>query len=154
MLTASAGFDINSNHATGLSQTFRGYLKDRGHLLSTTTDGVYPKYDKWLLETQAARGVLTDNLSNVLSGYASLSYILDYVYTFNANIGIDASNKFGSKVNNKLLPAWSLSARWDIKRDLLENWGWVNGLNWRASFGYTGNMTAEASPNMVIKQGT
>ena len=153
LLTASAGFDINSNHATGLSQTFRGYLKDRGHLLSTTTDGVYPKYDKWLLETQAARGVLTDNLSNVLSGYASLSYILDNVYTFNANIGIDASNKFGSKVNNKLLPAWSLSARWDIKRDLLENWGWVNGLNWRASFGYTGNMTAEASPNMVIKQG-
>lgn len=153
VITAAAGMEASSTTYTGLSQTHRGYLKDRGMLITTFTPGTYPHFEKWLVETQQARGVLKDQLTNSVSGYATVSYSYKNMYVLNANMRIDASNKFGSRVNDKLLPVWSVSARWNIKEDLFEYWNWVSDFSWRASFGYQGNMLDSESPELIIKKG-
>lgn len=152
-ISATLGGEINSQENSGFSQTIRGYLKDRGKLISTISPGTYTEFEKWLLNTQAARGVLTGKLTNMASAYASLSYSLRNLYIFNVNARIDASNKFGSRANDKLLPVWSVSARWNIKDDLFASWNWIDNISWRASFGYQGNMLDTETPELIIKKG-
>ena len=65
---------------------------------------------------------------------------------------MDASNKFGSQSNDKMLPVWSISGRWNIAQDLCPNTTWINDLNLRASFGYQGNML-DMGPELVIEKG-
>jgi tonB-linked outer membrane protein, susC/ragA family len=153
MITASVGGELSSTKYTGIKQTHRGYLKDRGMLISTFDAGSYPDLEKWLVSTADARGILKDQLTNSVSGYATVSYSYMNKYILNANMRIDASNKFGSRANDKLLPVWSVSARWNMKEDLMPHWTWVNTLSWRASFGYQGNMLDSESPELIIKKG-
>lgn len=64
-----------------------------------------------------------------------------------------ASNKFGSRSNEKLLPVWSVSGTWDMKANLLKNVHWIDVLSPRASFGYQGNMLDSQTPELIIKKG-
>ena len=153
MITAAAGLELSSTRYKGFSQTHRGYLKERGMQISTATAGVYPEFEEWLLGTQEARGVLKDELTNSLGGYATVSYSYQNLYVLNANIRFDASNKFGSQTNDRLLPVWSVSARWNAKEDIIAHWNWVNNLSVRASFGYQGNMLDSETPELIIRKG-
>ena len=58
----------------------------------------------------------------------------------------------GEQSNDKMLPVWSVSGRWNIAEDLFSNVAWVNDLNMRASFGYQGNMLG-IGPELVIEKG-
>ena len=79
----------------------------------------YPYFEEWKGSDPKALGVWTDKLTNVASTFATFSYTYNNLYTLNANIRLDASNRFGSRANEKLAPIWSVSARWNIKDDLL-----------------------------------
>ena len=72
---------------------------------------------------------------------------------FNINGRIDGSNSFGDRSNDKFLPIWSLSGRWNIKENILKNVNWVNNLSLRASYGFQGNMLAQESPRLIIQRG-
>lgn len=72
---------------------------------------------------------------------------------FNINGRADASNAFGDRSNDKLNPIWSLSARWNMKENILKNVNWIDVLSIRGSFGYQGNMLANETPELIIKQG-
>ncbi len=154
LLTVSLGGELSSTQYTGLSQTHRCYLPDRGKLISPVDKlSEYPKFLEWLSTNPLARGVLKDQLTNMVSGYGTLSYSFDNRYIFNVNMRIDASNKFGDQANKKLLPIWSTSARWNVKEDILQNANWVDDLALRFSFGYQGNMLSTESPELIIKKG-
>lgn len=84
--------------------------------------------------------------------YFSAFYNYKNLYSFNFNTRMDASNKFGEQSNDKMLPVWSVSGRWNIAEDLFSNVAWVNDLNMRASFGYQGNMLG-IGPELVIEKG-
>lgn len=79
-------------------------------------------------------------------------YSFDNKYIFNANMRVDASNKFGDQSNKRLLPIWSLSGRWNIKEDILKNANWIDDVALRVSFGYQGNMLDDQSPELIIKK--
>lgn len=87
------------------------------------------------------------------SAYLTVSYTYDNRYTFNFNTRMDGSNQFGSRANEKLLPIWSVSGRWDIKKDLLENSNFVNSLALKLSYGHQGNMLDNQTSKMIIKKG-
>ena len=153
LITAALGGELSSTRYKGFDQTHRGYLKERGMLISTATHEVYPDFENWLVSNQSARGVLTDELTNKVAGYATVSYSYQNLYVVNANIRFDASNKFGSQANKRLLPVWSVSGRWNIKEDIIAHWNWVNNLSLRASFGYQGNMLDSETPELIIQKG-
>ena len=153
MINAAVGGELSHTTYKGFDQTHRGYLKERGMQISTFDEKVYPDFANWLATTQEARGVLSDELTNKVSGYATVSYSYQDLYVLNANVRFDASNKFGSQANKKILPVWSVSARWNAKEDIIAHWNWVNNLAVRASFGYQGNMLDSETPELIIEKG-
>lgn len=153
-LTISAIGDLNSARYSGLKITRRGYYPDRGMIFDiiNPTDVTYPAYNKWLLERPEARGVLKDNLTNQVGLIGTISYVYKDSYILNANARVDASNKFGDKSNERLLPIWSVSGRWNMHENILKNATKVNTLALKLSFGYQGNMSAQDSPRLVIEK--
>ena len=97
-------------------------------------------------------GVMKDNLTNLVGLVGSFVYSYKNSYIFNVNGRIDFSNKFGDASNDKLLPIWSVSGRWNMHENVLENVGWIDMLALKMSFGYQGNMSALDSPRLNIKK--
>ncbi|MBC5622849.1 MULTISPECIES: SusC/RagA family TonB-linked outer membrane protein [Butyricimonas] len=153
MIVAAVGGEMSSNKYKGLEQTYRGFLKERGLQMAEIDLKKYVKYAEWL-QTAEAKGIRTDQLTNMISGYFTLSYSYKDYYTLNFNTRVDASNKFGSRANDKFLPIWSVSGRLNLKEAFMERANWVNTLALRASFGYQGNMLDSETVETVIKRGT
>ena len=153
LVSFSAGWEASSAKYTGINKTYRCYLPDRGLKISAVNYEDYPAYARWLSSDDNALGILKNNLTNKVSGYGSLMYSYKDLYILNANMRVDFSNKFGSKANDKILPVWSLSARWNAKEDVLTDISWVNSLALRASFGYQGNVVTSESPQLIVKKG-
>ena len=151
-ITSSVGGEISSNQYYSLDQTYRGYLKERGKKMAQVTLTQYPYFAEWLGTNRNALGIWADKLTNIASAYATLSYTYNNLYSVNANVRIDGSNRFGSRANEKLAPIWSFSARWDIKNDLLQSSTWVDNLALKGSFGYQGNMLENQSSKMIIER--
>ncbi|MDE6451929.1 MAG: TonB-dependent receptor, partial [Odoribacter sp.] len=73
-------------------------------------------------------------------------------FTLNVNGRTDASNKFGSRSNERLLPVWSASGMWNIRETFLMETSWVSDFRLRLSYGMQGNMLDGQTPNMLITQ--
>lgn len=95
---------------------------------------------------------MTDNLTNMLSGYATLSYSYMNYFTINVNSRVDGSNKFGDKSNDKFLPIWSASGAYNLSEHEILQRDWIDYITLKVSFGYQGNMLDDQSPIMLIKK--
>ncbi len=153
LVAVAAGAELTSTHYTGMKQIHRCYLPDRGMSISKVSISQYPAFGSWLATDPNARGILTDQLTNKVGTYATVSYTYDNRYTLNANMRVDASNKFGSQSNKRMLPIWSTSARWNMKGDIFKHIKWVDDVSLRASFGYQGNMPDNETPELIIRKG-
>lgn len=146
------GTEASSNAYKGIATVRRGYLPDRGKTYAPVDPLAFPAYAVWANSTNV--DVVTDRLTNLLSGYFSTSYTFNNKYILNFNARSDFSNKFGSRSREQFLPTWSVSGRWDIAEDLFKNSQQVNMLALRASYGYQGNMLDNQTPELIIKQGS
>ena len=152
MFSAMGGFEMNgSNTRTNTDQIY-GYMKDRGMQIVSGIDlEAFPAYRDWLNENHRSR---RHGINHELSGYITLGYSYKQHFTLNANARTDASNAFGSRANEKLLPIWSVSGMWNAKQNLLKNVKWISNFALRASYGLQGNMQEDQSPNLIIQQGS
>ena len=149
-VNASVGYEVSSRKYKGNSSTMRGYYKDRGKQFSITTLNDYPAFKAWLEAN--AYPTISDNLTNLLSAYATVSYSYQSFFTLNGNVRFDGSNKFGDQSNDKLLPIWSISGNYTISEHEWLQRNWIDYIMLKASFGYQGNMLEGQSPTMIIKQ--
>mgnify|MGYP000021187753 CR=1 FL=1 len=124
--------------------------KNRGKQFSITTLNDYPAFKAWLEAN--AYPTISDNLTNLLSAYATVSYSYQSFFTLNGNVRFDGSNKFGDQSNDKLLPIWSISGNYTISEHEWLQRNWIDYIMLKASFGYQGNMLEGQSPTMIIKQ--
>ena len=152
-LTAFVGGEINSSKYEGWEQIFRGGLSENGELIELIDRESNEDYRRWWMATPEAQGVAKHQVTNMVSIYGSLSYSWRDLYILNANMRVDASNKFGKVANRKMLPIWSVSGRWDIKNTLFHYWTPLTDCALRASFGYQGNMLDSETTELVLLQG-
>lgn len=151
-ISASGGFEMNGNVSKSISDENRGFVRDRGLQFVDKIDlEDYPLYKEWI--NQNHRG-LSHGISHQISGYLTLSYSFRQDFSVNVNGRFDASNKFGSRSNEKFLPIWSASAMWNLKENVLKEMEAVSEVRLRASFGVQGNMLEDQSPNLIIRNGT
>ena len=153
MLSVDVGGELNSSKYTGFAKTIRCYLPDRGLSVNQVDKDIWWGYADWLTTDANALGKLKDNTSNKVGMYGSLTYSFRNTYIFNVNARLDFSNEFGKLTNDKILPIWSVSGRWNLKENVFANINWVNNVALRASFGYQGNITNEATPELIIQKG-
>ena len=150
-INSTVGTEIRSTHYEGLTSIQRGYLPDRGKNFVHIDPTAFPAYKDWLVRNP---DVLTDRLTNVLSYYGTVTYSYDDRYSINGNIRTDGSNKFGQDPDNRFLPVWSTSARWNIHNEEIFSGNMdVNLMALRLSYGVQGNVSPDQTPNLIIKQG-
>ena len=111
----------------------------------------YKGYRGWLAAN--SRATITDQLTNLASAYFTITYTYDNRYTINFNTRMAGYNQFGSRSNEKLLPIWSVSGRWDIARDFFRDNANVNELSLKLSYGKQGNMLDNQTSRMIIAKG-
>ncbi|MBR1668584.1 MAG: SusC/RagA family TonB-linked outer membrane protein [Bacteroidaceae bacterium] len=151
LINFSLGGEASSTLYKGYDRTDRGYYPDRGETFVINVPTTYTNYYSWLSGNVPT---ITDQKTNLLSAYATLSYTFKDLFTLNANTRYDGSNKFGSRSNEKLLPIWSVSGNANMKSITNMNADWVDYLTLKASYGEQGNMLDDQTPVMVIKKGT
>ena len=110
-INASVGMETNSTKYDAYKNITRGYDPERGKQFIVVDPTVYTSYANWMSENVP---VVTDNLSNMLSWYGSISYSYGNWFTVNANVRYDGSNQFGERSNDKLLPIWSASFNYNV----------------------------------------
>lgn len=151
-IAASIGVEANQTLYKGFNKVERGYYPDRGMTFVSGIDlDKYPLYKAWLSKNIPT---MTDEKTNMISGYISVSYNYDRLVFLNANARIDGSNNFGDRANDKLLPIWSVSASFDVARlNAIRRLTWIDQFTVKGSFGYQGNMLNTETPVMIIKKG-
>lgn len=150
---ASIGYELSSSTYNGTASTERGYYKDRGMTfaeLKREDYSTYPDYFGWVMTN---RPKYTQSLTNTMSAYLTLTYSYKDRYIFNVNTRADWSNAFGSRSNEKLLPVWSFSGRWNMTNDIVKNVSWINNLALRVSYGIQGNMQNDQPTRLIINKG-
>lgn len=149
-VVVNMGVETSSTSYKSLYSKQRGYYMERGRSFISGIDlDKYPLYKKWVSSNKPS---IIDNLSNLLSIYASISYSYNNIIVLNANARIDGSNKFGSRSNEKLLPIWSISSSYNIYEHLGLSTKYVDYISIKTSYGYQGNMLDGQSPEMIIKK--
>lgn len=154
-MNIALGGEISSNKYTNFSLIERGYFEDRGRTFAQFTSSMlkseeYSNYLNWLASNSPS---ISDNLTNMISAYLTVTYSYDDRYVLNFNTRMDGSNQFGSRSNEKLLPIWSVSGRWNLKKDFWENSNSVNELALKFSYGKQGNMLNNQTSRMIITKG-
>ena len=152
LLSASLGYEMNVSNTDGFSENTRGFFKSRGlKYVNMTAEEMnrFPKYASWMAHNHPT---LRADKTHRLSGYAIFSYSYGSLFSLSANTRFDASNKFGSRSNEKFLPVWSASGMLNLKSLLLRQYDAVSDLRLRTSFGKTGNMVDNQTPNLLLRQ--
>ena len=152
LLSASLGYEMNVSNTDGFSENTRGFFKSRGlKYVNMTAEEMnrFPKYASWVAHNHPT---LRADKTHRLSGYAIFSYSYGSLFSLSANTRFDASNKFGSRSNEKFLPVWSASGMLNLKSLLLRQYDAVRDLRLRTSFGKTGNMVDNQTPNLLLRQ--
>ena len=110
MMMLMGGFELNGNTTRQISDENRGFVKDRGLQFIDELQNLddYPWYKDWLNQNHRS---IAHGISHQISGYFVLSYSYQNHFTLNVNGRFDASNKFGSRSNERFLPVWSVSGK-------------------------------------------
>lgn len=154
LLSSSIGYEMNAARTNGYSENTRGYFKNRGmkYVIMTPEEmEKFPHYASWVAANHPR---LTADKNNRLSSYMILSYSYGNLASFSANGRFDASNKFGSRSNEKFLPVWSMSGMLNIKELFFKYNRSLSDGRLRTSFGKTGNMVDNQTPNLLLRQGS
>ncbi|WP_303032938.1 SusC/RagA family TonB-linked outer membrane protein [Bacteroides acidifaciens] len=154
LITATLGYEASAYRSNAIADETRGLYQKRG-MQYATMEGAdlddFPYYKNWLAKGHRQ---ITAAKTNTISGYLTLAYEYKNFFTVGMNGRFDASNKFGSRSNEKFLPVWSASGRLNVKETMLNKCDWLDLFDIRFSYGKTGNMLDNQTANMLIKQGT
>ncbi len=85
------------------------------------------------------------SVNRFVSAFGNLGYSFRDKYLLNASFRRDASNLFGVNTNQKSVPLWSAGLGWVLSEEDMLNWGWVDFLKFRISYGFNGNTNPNAT---------
>lgn len=150
LLTVEVAADLQSSRMNSTALTSRGYYPGRGYSFAQIDLSKYAGYTSWLHTNSTP--LITEGIQNTIRPYLTSTYIFNERYVITATTSQDFSNSFGSRSNEKFLPTWALSGRWNIHEDLLRNVSWVNQAALLLQFGTRGNMLAGQTPYTIINK--
>lgn len=143
-LVFMAGQEARSNKMYESQKVSYGYMHEKGRIFS-----ILPSNSTLLL---GGLPEITDTESNTVSLYSTLSYMYDERYAINANVRMDASNRFGADKSTRFLPIWALALRWNVGREhWLQGQNILSDLSLKASYGWQGNAVENVSPDLIAQ---
>lgn len=157
-MSLMAGAEMRSNKYDGYNSTVYGYFPDRGRSImlpprmvldpvgnsGMVENDIYSRFDNRVI----------DRRMNNVGLYATGLYSFAERYILSMSIRSDASNRFGQDTRNRFLPVWSAGARWNlINEDFIKKIGWISDFNFRASYGWQGNVAENYGPDLIAEFG-
>lgn len=154
-----AGTEIRNR----ISQSF-GYPKTYGYDDNKLTVGTFPNgpggtykriYD-WMGDEQSfgytnSYSYTTDRYFSL---YGNLAYTYNGRYTVSGSVRTDASNFISDDPKYRYSPFWSVGAAYQISQEeFMQNIEWLDRLNVRATYGYSGNIDNSSSFKPLISVG-
>ncbi len=154
LVTAMVGQEVKSTKYNGYTQTLYGYLPGRGKTVLNPPGAILNNSGSATIANslveENTKMTIKDNTSNVLSFYGAFTYTFDERYVLNASIRSDASNRFGQDKSARYQPVWSVGLRWNMGREhFLQGQDFLNEFSVRTSFGYQGNASESAGPDLI-----
>ena len=149
-----AGYEARSTKYDGLKEQEYGYFPNRGNKVSYEYNNSVSGSTDWHGSLDKHTTNIVSTLNNTISEYGTLVYSFKNRYTLNANIRLDASNRFGQYTNHKFLPVWSTAFRWSISEEPWMPHKVFNDLSIRGSYGMQGNIPTSVGPNLVVRYPT
>ncbi|QEC43312.1 TonB-linked SusC/RagA family outer membrane protein [Pseudobacter ginsenosidimutans] len=143
--------DITSNKTNSFLSMARGYYPNRGRSFATIPITSYSQYANWVSTT--GRPVITEELGKAIRPFLTSTYIFKNKWVFSGTVSQEFSNSFGSRSNEKFLPTWALSGRWNMHEDLLRNRAWIDDASLLISLGTRGNMLPGQTVHTIMTKG-
>jgi len=140
-LNGLAGYELKTFDTEAYEYRLYGY--DTEHATSMIVDyvSVFPTYSRpgsrVGIPSRESQSGLTDHF---ISWYGNLSYQYANRWVLFGSGRIDRSNLFGVNTNQKSNPAYAVGINWSIDKEPFYKLKWLEQLNLRSSFGYTGNI--------------
>lgn len=144
-VSALAGSDIKDYGNRSHTYRLYGYDEINGSIAAVDFADDYRQIDNGLSSTIPGRNRHSAMADRYVSMFSNTQYEYDDKYIISASIRIDESNLFGVKANQKKLPLVSFGASWNISKEFFESVAWLDGLRFRSTFGYNGNVDKSAS---------
>ncbi|WP_134090157.1 SusC/RagA family TonB-linked outer membrane protein [Olivibacter sp. XZL3] len=83
---------------------------------------------------------ITEGLDRFVSAFVNAAYTYQQKYTLSASARWDASNLFGVKTNQRVVPLWSVGGKWRLDKEAFYDFESVPSLALRVTYGYNGNI--------------
>ena len=157
-MSLMAGSEIRNNKYDGYNTTLYGYFPNRGKSIIFPPRQVIDPLDasRWIENDlyHQFKNAIIDRKINTVGMFATGMYSFDERYIFSASIRSDASNRFGQDERNRFLPVWSAGARWNIINEpWIKDIRWISDFNFRASYGWQGNVASNYGPDLIAELG-
>lgn len=140
-LNIIAGFEIRNNKTSLNASRIYGF-QERG-LASFPVDYKtrFKYYDSPLSGVIPSGNRMSEYVKRFLSYYTNVGYSYQNKYDLSASARIDKSNMFGVKINQRMVPLWSLGGAWHISKEEFYHMDFMPDLKLRATYGYNGNVS-------------
>lgn len=124
------GVNSQASKSKSISAQYRGFPS--GILNS-------PNYAEKIYEKPST----SDNSSRLVGFLGTLNYSYNNVYLFDASVRMDGSSEFGA--DKRFAPFWSFGTGINLHNyEFMQNWGKVDQLKIRATYGETGKVNFPA----------
>lgn len=149
-----AGAEIKDLKTRLFSNRIYGYQSD-GSIVNSSMDFVtrfplfYRPSQKNTIPNPQSVGATVDRF---ISYYLNGLYDYDNRIFFSGSIRRDEANLFGAKTNQKGTPLWSSGIAWQISNEKFFRISWISLLKIRATYGFSGNFSRNASGITTIEK--
>jgi TonB-linked SusC/RagA family outer membrane protein len=144
---ALAGTELNESKANGSASSLVGF--DQQLAISPVVDyiNLYRTRPSGMSRLPGLQSsiIIDDNLLRNGNYFTNIGYTYKKKYVLNASARMDESNLFGVKANQRRVPLWSTGIGWLLSDESFYNVHWLNNLKIRATYGYNGNASRNAS---------
>ena len=130
------GYNSETDNFTAVNNITGFNLNPTGYGFITSGDGIRNGIDRFK------------------SFFTSASYTYDNKYTISASARQDGSNYFGVSSNQKTVPLWSAGLKWNITEELFFPPGLLSSLQFRATYGYNGNLNKSVTGITTLRYST
>ncbi len=138
-LVALAGFEVRQAVVKGTANRYYGYDGTIGATMPVDYIDGYVLYDNNYGTIPNADRII-GTTDHYRSYFANAAYTYKNRYTLSSSARIDQSNLFGVNANQKQVPLWSAGFKWDINKETFYKPDWLPVLDFRATYGYSGNV--------------
>jgi TonB-linked SusC/RagA family outer membrane protein len=139
-ITIIGGAELRQTSFDAYTSRIYGYDDNIITLKPVDYSSLYRLFHRNLTQRIPNGNKITATLNRYISYYSNTAYTFKDKYILSGSARLDASNFFGAKTNEKMVPLWSTGMSWNMHKEAFFDINWLQSLILRATYGVSGNI--------------